>query len=82
MHLFASFILRAGLSLVKDFSFIEGVGLAGDVTNKNGKSYFYVDIEVFNDLNLYIITLQIIIIINFSRTIGNANFLLAYGNIL
>lgn len=47
MHLFASFILRAGLSLVKDFSFIEGVGLAGDVTNKNGKSYFYVDIEVF-----------------------------------
>lgn len=50
MHLFASFILRAGLSMIKNFSFIEGVGLAGDVAKRDGKSYFFVDNEVSNQL--------------------------------
>lgn len=40
MHLFASFIMRAFMALLKDWSFIDGIGLAWDVVFVDGKSAF------------------------------------------
>ncbi|KAL0116049.1 hypothetical protein PUN28_011123 [Cardiocondyla obscurior] len=41
MHLFASFIMRAFMALLKDWSFIDGIGLAWDVVFvENGKNAF------------------------------------------
>ncbi|XP_024872610.1 parathyroid hormone 2 receptor-like isoform X2 [Temnothorax curvispinosus] len=40
MHLFASFIMRAFMALLKDWSFIDGIGLAWDVVFVDGQSAF------------------------------------------
>jgi len=40
MHLFASFIIRAFMGLLKDSLFVEGVGLSSDVVVKGGETYF------------------------------------------
>ncbi|XP_028046258.1 vasoactive intestinal polypeptide receptor 2 [Monomorium pharaonis] len=40
MHLFASFIMRAFMALLKDWSFIDGIGLAWDVVFVDGKNVF------------------------------------------
>jgi parathyroid hormone receptor 1 len=40
MHLFASFILRASMGLLKDSLFVEGVGFSSDVVVKGGETYF------------------------------------------
>ncbi|XP_025072983.1 vasoactive intestinal polypeptide receptor 2 isoform X1 [Pogonomyrmex barbatus] len=40
MHLFASFIMRAFMALLKDWSFIDGIGLAWDVVFVDGKAAF------------------------------------------
>lgn len=40
MHLFASFIMRAFMALLKDWLFVDGVGLAWDVVSVDGKSTF------------------------------------------
>ncbi|XP_076632428.1 vasoactive intestinal polypeptide receptor 2 isoform X1 [Colletes latitarsis] len=45
MHLFASFMLRAFMALMKDFLFVSGIGLASDVMIKHGKYYWLVDEE-------------------------------------
>lgn len=46
MHLFASFILKILFTLLKDFLFVEGVGLSSNIRHKNGEKYFFVDKEV------------------------------------
>ncbi|KAF5301876.1 hypothetical protein FQR65_LT08708 [Abscondita terminalis] len=43
MNLFASFIFRAFLSLLKDMIFINGVGLSGDFRYRNGEALFLED---------------------------------------
>ncbi|XP_076236933.1 vasoactive intestinal polypeptide receptor 2 isoform X2 [Calliopsis andreniformis] len=43
MHLFASFMLRAFMALMKDIVFVSGIALASDVMIKNGKTYWLVD---------------------------------------
>ncbi|XP_011685564.1 PREDICTED: secretin receptor [Wasmannia auropunctata] len=40
MHLFASFIMRAFMALLKDWSFIDGIGLAWDIVVVDGKAAF------------------------------------------
>ncbi|XP_025152949.1 secretin receptor isoform X2 [Harpegnathos saltator] len=42
MHLFASFVMRAFMALLKDMLFVSGIGLA-DVVIKNGDGYWLVD---------------------------------------
>ncbi|XP_071451888.1 uncharacterized protein [Hetaerina americana] len=41
MHLFASFIMRAFMSLLKDSLFIEGIGLSYDVIKQNGGTFVF-----------------------------------------
>lgn len=41
LHLFVSFIMRAFMSLLKDMTFVEGVGLRMNVIEKDGSSYFH-----------------------------------------
>ncbi|KAK4872460.1 hypothetical protein RN001_014489 [Aquatica leii] len=48
MNLFASFIFRAFLSLLKDIIFIKGVGLSRDLKYKNGETFFFQDKESNN----------------------------------
>ncbi|XP_053980055.1 parathyroid hormone/parathyroid hormone-related peptide receptor-like isoform X1 [Hylaeus volcanicus] len=43
MHLFASFMLRAFMALIKGFLFVSGIGLATDMTFKDGKNYWLGD---------------------------------------
>lgn len=43
MHLFASFMFRAFMALMKDIVFVSGIALASDVIIKNGKIYWLVD---------------------------------------
>ena len=43
MHLFASFMLRAFMALMKDILFVSGIGLSSDVMIKNGYTYWVVD---------------------------------------
>lgn len=43
MHLFASFMLRAFMALMKDILFVSGIALASDVMIKNGNTYWLVD---------------------------------------
>ncbi|XP_015430416.1 PREDICTED: vasoactive intestinal polypeptide receptor-like [Dufourea novaeangliae] len=43
MHLFASFMLRAFMALMKDILFVSGIALASDMMIKNGKTYWLVD---------------------------------------
>ncbi|XP_043289421.1 vasoactive intestinal polypeptide receptor 2-like isoform X2 [Venturia canescens] len=40
MHLFASFMTRAFMALMKEVLFVSGLGLASDVFIKNGESYW------------------------------------------
>ncbi|KZC13461.1 Parathyroid hormone/parathyroid hormone-related peptide receptor [Dufourea novaeangliae] len=40
MHLFASFIMRAFMALIRDWIFVDGVGLAVDVVYVDGKNAF------------------------------------------
>ncbi|XP_076621648.1 secretin receptor [Colletes latitarsis] len=40
MHLFASFIMRASMALIRDWIFVDGVGLAVDVVYVDGKDAF------------------------------------------
>ncbi|XP_034946658.1 vasoactive intestinal polypeptide receptor 1-like [Chelonus insularis] len=40
MHLFASFIMRAFMALLKDWLFVDGLGLSWDVVLVDGKSIF------------------------------------------
>ncbi|XP_076682483.1 glucagon receptor [Andrena cerasifolii] len=40
MHLFASFVMRAFMALIRDWIFVDGVGLAVDVVYVDGKSAF------------------------------------------
>ncbi|OAD54243.1 Parathyroid hormone/parathyroid hormone-related peptide receptor, partial [Eufriesea mexicana] len=40
MHLFASFMLRAFMALMKDFLFVSGIALASDVMIKDGNTYW------------------------------------------
>lgn len=46
MNLFASFIFRAFLSLLKDLIFVKGIGLSMDVKYKNGETLFLEDTQV------------------------------------
>lgn len=43
MHLFASFMFRAFMALMKDILFVSGIALASDMIIKNGKIYSLVD---------------------------------------
>ncbi|KAG7212628.1 hypothetical protein KM043_012915 [Ampulex compressa] len=43
MHLFASFMMRAFMALLKDILFVAGFGLASEVIIKNGKTYWLGD---------------------------------------
>ncbi|KAF2900486.1 hypothetical protein ILUMI_05699 [Ignelater luminosus] len=43
MNLFASFIFRAFISLLKDLIFVEGVGFSFNLKYKNGETFFYED---------------------------------------
>lgn len=78
MHLFASFILKILFTLLKDFLFVEGVGLRSNIRHKNGESYFFVDKEVKNKYIYW--TLNEIVF--FSQTTGHVNLLSVYGNSL
>ena len=40
MHLFASFIMRAFMALLKDYLFVEGTGLPTDFVSVDGKNMF------------------------------------------
>lgn len=40
MHLFVSFIMRAFMALLKDWLFVDGLGLAWDVIRVDGKNAF------------------------------------------
>lgn len=40
MHLFASFIMRAFMALLKDWIFVDSIGLAWDVVFADGKNTF------------------------------------------
>lgn len=40
MNLFLSFIMRASMALLKDWLFVDGVGLSWDVVSVDGKSTF------------------------------------------
>ncbi|KAG7199215.1 hypothetical protein KM043_018086 [Ampulex compressa] len=40
MHLFASFIMRAFMALLKDWIFVDGIGLAWDIVLVDGRSTF------------------------------------------
>lgn len=40
MHLFASFMTRAFMALLKEVIFVSGIGLASDVLIRNGESYW------------------------------------------
>lgn len=40
MHLFASFIMRALMALIRDWIFVDGIGLAAQVVYVDGKSAF------------------------------------------
>lgn len=42
MHLFASFMMRAFMALLKNMLFVTGLGLASDVMIKNGETYWRV----------------------------------------
>jgi len=42
MHLFASFVMRAFMALLKDILFVSGLGL-GDLVIKNGDDYWLLD---------------------------------------
>ncbi|KAF5279358.1 hypothetical protein FQA39_LY05468 [Lamprigera yunnana] len=48
MNLFASFIFRAFISLLKDIIFINGVGLPIDLKYKNNETFFFEDISLKN----------------------------------
>ncbi|XP_076683708.1 vasoactive intestinal polypeptide receptor 2 isoform X2 [Andrena cerasifolii] len=43
LHLFASFMLRAFMALMKDFLFVSGIALASDMMIRNGNTYWLVD---------------------------------------
>ncbi|XP_076378542.1 secretin receptor isoform X2 [Megalopta genalis] len=43
MHLFASFMLRAFMALMKDMLFVSGIALASDVMIKNWETFWLVD---------------------------------------
>ncbi|CAK9818118.1 Parathyroid hormone/parathyroid hormone-related peptide receptor [Anthophora plagiata] len=43
MHLFASFMLRAFMELMKNILFVSGIALASDVMIRNGETYWLVD---------------------------------------
>lgn len=40
MHLFASFMLRAFFTLLKNSLFVKGIGLPSDFTIRDGEKYF------------------------------------------
>lgn len=46
MNLFASFILRAFIVILKGFLFEDGLGLAQDFIKENGRVFFHVDATV------------------------------------
>ncbi|CAH0546874.1 unnamed protein product [Brassicogethes aeneus] len=48
MNLFASFILRAFILILKDILFYQGLGTAEDFVNINGKYYFNINVETSN----------------------------------
>lgn len=56
MHLFASFIFRASIYLIREIFFIDGVGLASDLImtddNQNGSLYFNINSEVIWSLDV------------------------------
>lgn len=47
MNLFASFILRAFIVILKGLLFEDGLGLAQDFIEENGEVFFHVDATVF-----------------------------------
>lgn len=46
MNLFASFIFRAFIKLLKDLVFVNGVGFSDTVRYKDGETFFFEDTEV------------------------------------
>lgn len=46
MNLFASFIFRAFIKLLKDLVFVDGVGFSDTVRYKDGETFFFEDTEV------------------------------------
>ncbi|KAI4470031.1 pdf receptor-like protein-related [Holotrichia oblita] len=67
MHLFASFILKIVFTLLKDFLFVEGVGLRSNIRHKNGEKYFFVDKDSNNWTCKFVISLwEFFIIANYS----------------
>ncbi|XP_017778759.1 PREDICTED: glucagon receptor-like isoform X2 [Nicrophorus vespilloides] len=67
MHLFASFIFRAFISLLKHIIFVDGVGLHSDIILKNGQKFFFVDKKYGNwGCKLIISLFQFFITANYS----------------
>lgn len=48
MHLFVSFMLRAFITLVKDFTFVHGVGIASNLMHtENSTLFVYTQVSRF-----------------------------------
>ncbi|XP_051161570.1 secretin receptor-like isoform X3 [Leptopilina boulardi] len=58
IHLFASFMARAFMALLKDMLFVSGIGLASDIIVKNGEQYLKSDLmscKIFTSIWQYFI---------------------------
>ena len=66
MHLFASFMSRAFMALLKDILFVSGIGLASDVITKNGESYLVDGLETNLDCKVFTSFWQYFILANYS----------------
>ncbi|XP_046396950.1 vasoactive intestinal polypeptide receptor 2-like [Ischnura elegans] len=66
MHLFASFIMRAFMSLLKDSLFIDGIGLSYDVVQQNGEAFVYSQGQHSWECKMVISLWQFFIMANYS----------------
>ncbi|KAB0792379.1 hypothetical protein PPYR_14338 [Photinus pyralis] len=67
MNLFASFIFRAFLSLLKDIIFVQGVGLSTNFKEKNGEALFLEDTQTNNwSCKLFTTLWEFVITANYS----------------
>lgn len=62
MHLFVSFILRAFMTLLKNWLFVHGVGLPSDVLGEEELEYFVINLQSVNILffHHFVLLLQIL----------------------
>lgn len=66
MHLFASFMSRSFMALLKDILFVSGIGLASDIIVKNGESYLVAGLETNLECKIFTSFWQYFILANYS----------------